>query len=349
MMATEQQDVSPATAGGAPAPDFTAIRDIVIDSLRAVPLWQFRQGLVAAGLVPADVEIQAADRKPVHGEPGIQAEWDEGTDAMRVDGIGWDLSWGCKVSFAYDPAKDEHYVCVATSDADQRAGITSRRTTKEQLASLGQQLLNVFGEGVRPEPRDVEIEQQRDEAREELDAVRHRLAIELNLKPSELDGRDTADLAVELADRRGKSIVHWKGLAERRGRQLDQRDKDERQLIAERGRLRQELDLAAEQHANGLAVLLEDFTAAVNGLMPKPAEPRRWKHGDPEPEIGTTVRQSGDWGAGPTWTSRQADDWHCNRGCLRSDVTECPELGRSWAWLSGHAKELVEVVGTDGE
>ena len=154
-MTTEQDGAPSATAGGAPAPDFNAIRDTVIDSLRAVPLWQFRQGLVAAGLISADVEIQAAERKPVTSNPGIEAEWDEDVDAMRVDGIGWDLSFGCKVTFAYDHAKGEHYVCVSTSDADQRAGITSRRTTKEQLASLGQQLLNVFGE---PDPRDAKIE-----------------------------------------------------------------------------------------------------------------------------------------------------------------------------------------------
>jgi hypothetical protein len=131
-----------------------AIRDAVVDSFRAVPLWQFRQGLVAAGLIPADVQIQAVERKPVHSEPGIEMEWDEDVEAMRVDGIGWDLSFGCKVSFAYDHVKGEHYVCVSTSDADQRAGVTSRRTTKEQLASLGQQLLNVFGE---PDPRDAEL------------------------------------------------------------------------------------------------------------------------------------------------------------------------------------------------
>jgi hypothetical protein len=105
-----------------------------------------------------DAEILPADRKPAYGEPGLDTDWDEDADAMVIHGVGWNLSWGCKLSIARDHDTGEHYVCVNTSGEDQRKGIVSRSTTREQIASFGQQLLNVFGE---PDPRDAEIERLR--------------------------------------------------------------------------------------------------------------------------------------------------------------------------------------------
>jgi hypothetical protein len=185
-MAEQQNGVSPASAGGASTPDpIGTVRAVngVLFVLGTHPdygrrWWpvegggqyedgeRWRQGdRPVVGAVPGTpAERRPMPRRPVYGEPGIESEWDEDAEAMRVDGIGWALSWGCKMSFAYDHDEGEHYVCVSTSDADQRAGITSRRTTKEQLASLGQQLVNVFG---GPDPRDAEIER----LRRELDAL----------------------------------------------------------------------------------------------------------------------------------------------------------------------------------
>lgn len=181
-MANEHEGVSPASAGGAPAPDPNAVDNavagVLIDQYGFLPLSVRFSAAAAARAVTEssaqsrpvpNAEILPADRKPVLGEPGIQSEWDEDTDAMRVDGIGWDLSWGCKLSLAYDHERGEHYVCVSTSDQDQRAGITTRRTTKEQIALFGQQLLNVFGE---PDPRDAEIKQLRYDLGESQNDVR---------------------------------------------------------------------------------------------------------------------------------------------------------------------------------
>lgn len=103
-------------------------------------------------------KLPPAERKPVYGEPGVSTEWDEDADAMRIDGIGWDLSWGCKLSLSRDHETGEYYVSVCTSGEDQRAGITTRSVTREQIASFGQQLVNVFG---KQDPRDAEIERLR--------------------------------------------------------------------------------------------------------------------------------------------------------------------------------------------
>lgn len=140
-------------------------------------------------------------------------------------------------------------------------------------------------------------------------------------------------------------------------------------VVAERDRLRQELDLVGEQHAAGLVTLRTDFTAAVNGLLPKLAEPnrqgcpcksqcdyldgedrcsdscdcaagRRWVAGDPEPEIGTLIT----WGsAGSAW-ERHGNGW-------KTAVCQCKKcsstIGLTWPDLLAYAP-LVEVVTSDG-
>jgi hypothetical protein len=102
--------------------------------------------------------------------------------------------------------------------------------------------------------------------------------------------------------------------------------------IAERDRLRQQLD-----QARGETNLLRRALATIHGITSdidaKPAEPRRWHVGDPEPEIGTTV-----W-RGPDKYTRSRNGWH------RIDI----HTGYgSWAWILSIGSEVVEVVGTDG-
>jgi hypothetical protein len=421
-MAEQHEGVSPATAGGASAPNLSAIRDMVLDSLRAVPpLWQFRQGLVAAGLIPADAEIQAVERKPVNGEPGIRMEWDEDVEAMRIDGIGWDLSFGCTVSFAYDHDRGEHYVCVSTSDADQRAGITSRRTTKEQLASLGQQLVNVFG---RPDPRDAEIERLR-LARRALAATGHfrddevgddvapRIAELNSARTAEIerlrgdallfqqhlqrahgrpdnevtdeymgvdfsramvdglrDGKERAERDLErlrehsaarfrdlcAALETDPSIERWDSVLSGVGAAIAERDRlrteldgqraDKEQAEAAYNRLRQELDDVRSQAGrievdrSGKAVLLGRIRDILGEADAKPAEPRRWHAGDPEPEIGTRVYS----GSANIATLRSDGTWH-----WESCQDDCRAAGPSWQELViNSGGEVVEVVGTDG-
>lgn len=147
-------------------------------------------------------------------------------------------------------------------------------------------------------------------------------------------------------------------------------------VTAERDRLRQELDLVGERHAAGLLTLRQDFTAAVNGLLPKPAEPnrrgcpcksqcdyldaedrcsdhcdcaagRRWIAGDPEPEIGTTVRRTSVADYYQSWTRMSDGSWHPNHACRYEHDDQCSGLVfAEWEQLP---RPLVEVVSTDGE
>lgn len=167
MADTEQGGAPSATAGGAPAPDQLgkAVAEAFTEALSGVTkAWKqivaANPGLAYLAEPPAAEIVPAEERKAVYGEPGIDTDWDEDADAMLIHGVGWNLSWGCKLSIARDHDTGEHYVCVNTSGEDQRRGIVSRRTTREQIASFGQQLLNVFGE---PDPRDAEIERLRGE------------------------------------------------------------------------------------------------------------------------------------------------------------------------------------------
>jgi hypothetical protein len=97
---------------------------------------------------------------------------------------------------------------------------------------------------------------------------------------------------------------------------------------SERDRLRAKLDFIAEQ-------AIEDHV-----IEQQPAEPRRWHVGDPEPEIGTTVRTA----RGGVYTRLKSGYWHRIDGCHHDDPNSCAEAGYSWEWLM----PLVEVVGTDG-
>jgi hypothetical protein len=129
---------------------------------------------------------------------------------------------------------------------------------------------------------------------------------------------------------------------------LKQRDQIEA-LTAERDRLRQELNTTAWEattaEANGhfMANALDDvreILKRVEGELikpstspEKPAEPRRWRAGDPEPEIGTTVLRRGDRYV------RGRDGWR--RADLHTGYG-------TWDLMTDGICELVEVVGTDG-
>lgn len=56
------------------------------------------------------------------------------------DGVGWDLSWGCRVSFGDDDPAGL-VVAVSMSEEDQRKGITNRLATPEQVRRFARDLL----------------------------------------------------------------------------------------------------------------------------------------------------------------------------------------------------------------
>jgi chromosome segregation ATPase len=101
------------------------------------------------------------------------------------------------------------------------------------------------------------------------------------------------------------------------------------ELIAERDRLRQDLDLAIEQRQNVARAVAEALSLPIGKSS---AEPRRWHAGDPEPEIGTTVRRGNDQ------YTRTDDGWKLN--------IDFP-LYTQWSWVVANG-EVVEVVDSDG-
>jgi hypothetical protein len=140
-------------------------------------------------------------------------------------------------------------------------------------------------------------------------------------------------------------------------RRRDERD----EAIAERDRLRQELDWMAGQPqgsnpywqqrskrveaerdvmAEALVAMQHVLTTTEARLTKKPAEPRRWVAGDPEPEAGTRVYVGGTEIA----TLRADDTWH-----WESCESDCRSAGPSWSELIAQGGgALVEVVGDRG-
>lgn len=82
--------------------------------------------------------------RPVYADPHHHGEWDEDRGEQVTTGVGWHLSSGCQVSFAYDP--DGHLVAhVSTFGSDQRSGVTNRIVTPEQICQFAHMLLDQFG------------------------------------------------------------------------------------------------------------------------------------------------------------------------------------------------------------
>lgn len=251
----------------------------------------------------ADLPLPPFKRRPVLGHPSQNMTGDEDGNTWS-EGVGWALSWGCQLTFGRTEGTGVPYVQVSLSDEDRRRGITQRTATRAQVAEFARMLAEQFGEPstVVPDPRDAEVELLRQQLadalaenarvdeyhtewqradaevtrlRREADEIRRTLAVELNLKPSELDGRETTDLAAELADRRRSSVIYWKGLAERRKRELAQHLADENSAQAVSDRLCADIRNLNAGHdgtmryiTNRLADILDaDEGTPVDGLL----------------------------------------------------------------------------------
>lgn len=71
--------------------------------------------------------------KPVLGNPDLSPEYyDENTDEPRNWSVGWDLSWGCKVTIGHEDDGSLR-ATVSVSDLVKRDGIDVRRVTREQV------------------------------------------------------------------------------------------------------------------------------------------------------------------------------------------------------------------------
>lgn len=81
-----------------------------------------------------------SEPRPVYADPSAEFDnYGEDGDQPQDFAAGWDLSFGCKVSFGY--VDGELRASVSLSDHDLRAGGTIRSITREQL--------NAFASGLR--------------------------------------------------------------------------------------------------------------------------------------------------------------------------------------------------------
>jgi hypothetical protein len=156
--------------------------------------------------------------------------------------------------------------------------------------------------------------------------------------------------------------------------------KENASVSVERDRLRQELDLAAERTSNPRMAealrTLGEVLDTVKSLIATPvtagprrscpcrsqcdyldgedrcsdtcncAAGRRWVAGDPEPEIGVTVRRTSVADYYQSWTRMPNGSWHPNHACRHEHADQCSGLVfAEWKQLP---RPLVEVVNTGG-
>jgi hypothetical protein len=92
--------------------------------------------------------------RAVYHDPGnVEHEYDEDEKPINPS-VGWDIAWGCRVSFShYDGA---WRVTVAVSDAERRNGGAIRSVTREHLRQFAHQLIElteVVEDGAPIDPR----------------------------------------------------------------------------------------------------------------------------------------------------------------------------------------------------
>lgn len=74
-------------------------------------------------------------------DPDINREWHGDKDQLVNTGVGWSLSWGCRLSFGYDY---DGNLCatVNTSGTDQQRGIVNVAVTWDQVREFARMILN---------------------------------------------------------------------------------------------------------------------------------------------------------------------------------------------------------------
>lgn len=91
-----------------------------------------------------------SEPRPTYGEPGTAFDnYGEHGDEPQDFGAGWDLSFGCRVSFGYVEGKLR--ASVSMSDHDLRAGCSIRSITREQLNAFANALRQVTALGATNE------------------------------------------------------------------------------------------------------------------------------------------------------------------------------------------------------
>lgn len=83
-------------------------------------------------------------RRPAMSHPDLGYDYDENGDKTGIY-AGWDLSFGCRVSFSQAEPGDL-YASVHLSDEAARRHFESRAVTREQIAAFARFLLQMVDE-----------------------------------------------------------------------------------------------------------------------------------------------------------------------------------------------------------
>lgn len=84
------------------------------------------------------------------GNPEVVYELDEeGQPIPCTPTVGWDISFGCRLNFGWDP-DGQLAVTVSISDDVQKNGIAKRKITSKQLNDLSGKLVEVARAGLSP-------------------------------------------------------------------------------------------------------------------------------------------------------------------------------------------------------
>jgi hypothetical protein len=91
----------------------------------------------------------AAEPTPVYADPVLSLEgWDDDADRPVMEGVAWDLSWGCRIhvghEHAYEDDPERWTVSASLSDGDGREG-AYRTVTPAQVRDFAAKLLALTG------------------------------------------------------------------------------------------------------------------------------------------------------------------------------------------------------------
>lgn len=290
-MATEQQGVSPATAGGAPLPEVVA---------EVTAYWNRVMAFAAGEPDPRDAEIERLRAE-------LRQREQRGSDAYA------ELLNPIRAVFSKPPVTASHYRELHDSITALIGRLNAKESIKDKALT------------------------ERDDAREEwkrADAEVTRLKRLVGNENVPYDGWDEYS--------RQDAIVRCKEGWQEYLKVRDERDELKTKLI--------DVSADLEWLRAALGALRDDFNTAVDALTENPVEPRHWLYGDPQPEIGTTVRIGQPLAGGTVWMwTRQLDgEWHDDVRCDRKPSNGCT-VRVSWGRLLREYGELVEVVSTDGQ
>lgn len=324
-MTTEQGGAPSASAGGAPAPDFTALGKVLVDAGR-----KLTQAFVDAGIFTAD----SWSPRPTQPDP---------RDA-EIERLRDQLGEVCTALHNQLSDYDECGVFTRDHALYLVRQLGGRVRLRDMTIKAMHEMARPFG---GPDPRDAEklgrdkqfadLVAERDRKRRELadvTAERDRLRQELDLIGGSANGEFlAAEAEVPPEPPVGTVFVQERGYTWTR--------KADGWHCSREGCENCPADWESEVCDRVRAGSIRHLPGAR--ATARPAEPRRWVAGDAEPEIGTTIT----WGFGGTsWT-------RCGDGVWRSDICKCKSCrtapGLSWTVLIAEARApLDEVVTSDG-